>query len=595
MKKLLLPLLFAITTTIMSMGQWVTEESPFLNYWNVDDANWRDEMIMAPNGNTWIAAYFPFGLIEEINGVKDTTLCTGVAVQLIDTAGNLLFEKPMHVSLQRSSSMIEVTTLLYVDRDGNAIIGMADNRYDVNRLEHESFSVYKISQEGEMLWGKNGITLDGENVYELTMGLSMVQITDGSYIFAWTHGGYRTPLSISMQRISEDGEMLWTEERITLTDPKGRDNYQLPTLVDGGNNQAIMVYYKGSSRDIYARMIDFTGQSVWSEDTRIYNGGWGSIPPHTLVDIKPSGNNGVLVSWCDDRFNVGIESPHLAYVKNNGDLGFYEENGVKLGYADWRSFDANCLYDPATDDFYVMWNESDEPQAWYRMVAQRIDKESGELLWGENGLELEPMERTNYGFNSLQTGADGNIAFFYMRSYSTSFGNVEGIATLVNAEDTLQRVTKQITKIEGVETEKSRLESTAMYDNRFWVVKWVDSGALGDPDKEERYFAQRVNSDLTLGCNANNAIESVCTDDMQFAVLSTIVDGMTYFTVNVPEATPATLSIYDVNGRLVAQPFKGVIDAGKQYIEWQASVASGLYIATFTTTTQNKSVKVLVK
>ena len=70
---------------------------------------------------------------------------------------------------------------------------------------------------------------------------------------------------------------------------------------------------------------------------------------------------------------------------------------------------------------------------------------------------------------------------------------------------------------------------------------------------------------------------------------------MTYFTVNVPEATPATLSIYDVNGRLVAQPFKGVIDAGKQYIEWQASVASGLYIATFTTTTQNKSVKVLVK
>ena len=57
----------------------------------------------------------------------------------------------------------------------------------------------------------------------------------------------------------------------------------------------------------------------------------------------------------------------------------------------------------------------------------------------------------------------------------------------------------------------------------------------------------------------------------------------------------AVLTIYDVNGAVVATPFDGVLQAGKQYVEWRADVPAGVYVATLTTTQGVSTVKVLVK
>ena len=74
-----------------------------------------------------------------------------------------------------------------------------------------------------------------------------------------------------------------------------------------------------------------------------------------------------------------------------------------------------------------------------------------------------------------------------------------------------------------------------------------------------------------------------------------MVQGNTLFAVNTPVATQATLAIYDINGALVATPFEGVLAAGKQYIEWNANVPAGVYVATFTTENGVETAKLLVK
>ena len=67
------------------------------------------------------------------------------------------------------------------------------------------------------------------------------------------------------------------------------------------------------------------------------------------------------------------------------------------------------------------------------------------------------------------------------------------------------------------------------------------------------------------------------------------------FATNLAAATQATLAIYDINGMLVATPFEGVLAAGKQYIEWNADVPAGIYLATLTTAYGVETVKLLVK
>ena len=579
MKKTLLICIACVVGCIAAFAQWNSD--PAVNLSLCPDGQYimTSEMDVAPNGNIWFVR----------NYLDDDTK---TAVHLLDSAGNFLFEEEIVIGEYNTRTWSSVEQILLVDRDGNAIVAVVDQRYST--AERENYTVYKISQEGVMLWGEDGISLQGETTYDFAACMSMTQIADGSYVFAWVHtqDGNSNMQSIEMQRVSPDGELLWEAEDVRIHDEKVTASY--PYLVDANFNQVIVVWASGSNQDLYARKLDFDGTPVWSEDTRIYRGGFGSIPLWTLLDVEPSGDGGVLLSWNDDRNFTNIESAYMSYVKPNGELGFMDgEDALKLGHAGWRSLNVKCLYDKASDSFYAIWNECNSGQTFYRVVAQRVSKE-GELLWNEEGLELKPMEDVNYAYNSLQSGADGEIAFYYMCNYAGTFGDVEAFVTAVDAENPDLRRESEFTKGNRV-SEKSQLETTAMYDNKFWIAKWKDAGTVEDAEKIDRQMIQRINNDFTLGNPDKTVVESVNVNEYAFEALSTCVDEMAMFAVNVPNATVATLAVYNMNGALVATPFCGELTAGKQYIEWNADVTSGIYLATFTTSQGVKTVKLLVK
>jgi hypothetical protein len=313
----------------------------------------------------------------------------------------------------------------------------------------------------------------------------------------------------------------------------------------------------------------------------------------TLLDVHPSGDGGLILSWNDDRYYEEIEHPYMAYVKNNGELGFAIDNGQLLGLTDWRALQVNCLYDKASDSFYAIWNEASSGQSWNRVVAQRISKE-GDLLWGDTGLELKPMEQTYYGFLSLQSAINDEVAFFYMRNYAGTFGDVEAFVTTVNVNDTTARRESEFTKGDRV-SEKGDLATTPMIDGKYWVAKWTDGGSYEDEEMVDKLLMQRINYDFTLGMPEGAAVEAVRNENNTFVALATLVEGEAMFATDMTVATQATLAIYDINGALVATPFDGVLAAGRQYIEWAANVPAGIYVATLTTAHGVETVKLLVK
>ena len=590
MKKILL-FVAAIMSCVSVMGQWNPDPAVNMQVWP-NESFYSTDMQETPDGCVWLAVYHPFHVDDE-NGTRLYGGCT-VALQLYDSLGYARFEQPIEVSNYASRTYVSCGDFFYVDRDGNAIVAIYDWRQGEENAE--GLSVYKISPEGEFLWGEDGITLDGENLYDEIAFITMSQMTDGSYVFAWAHTTYPANYyhrTIELQRVSAEGEMLWNPEDVRMFDEN--ISYSDSYLVDGGSNTVILLYSKGSAQDIYARKIDFEGASVWSEDVCIYNGGWGSVPIWTVMQVHPVAGGGLMVSWNDDRWYEQIEHPYMVYVKTNGELGFTIDNGQLLSLSQWRTLNVKSLYDEESDCFYAMWNECSSSQAWNSVVAQRISKE-GELLWGDYGIELKPMELTNYGYFSVQSALNDEIAFFYMRSYTNNYTNVEAFVTTVNVNDTIARREREFTKGSRISC-KAGLKSTPMIDGKYWVTKWTDNGSHeSDEELVDRLLMQRVNYDFTLGAyNADDAVEAVRNENNTFVALATMVENEAMFATNFAVATQATLAIYDVNGVLVATPFDGVLAAGKQYIEWNANVPAGIYIATLTTAQGVETVKLLVK
>ena len=89
---------------------------------------------------------------------------------------------------------------------GNAIVAVYDWR--MGATDFEGYTVYKVSPEGEFLWGEEGITLEGEKYYDLVAYMSICQMTDGSYVFAWCHNreGNYNMMSIELQRITAEAQ-----------------------------------------------------------------------------------------------------------------------------------------------------------------------------------------------------------------------------------------------------------------------------------------------------------------------------------------------------------------------------------------------------
>lgn len=569
MKRLLLAIITSLTG-LFSLAQW--SNNPVEPFWvnTQDEYFYTYEVQMAPNGNTWL--WYNSG--EDFH-----------YLQLFDSTGVARFgEEMLLVSDYENRLTGYVNQNLFVDRDGNAIVVVSDLRYSSISEDLATFTAYKISQEGEFLWGKDGISLDGGKGTHLAAMMGIVQLSDGSYVFTWTHGNDEDIFTIELQRLSAEGELLWNADETRLTDPQGKVTYFWPFIVEAEYGQCILLYTKGSNLDLYARKIDFDGSSVWSEDTRIYRSGFLSTPLWTLLCAQPSGDGGVIVTWYDDRAYTSIESIYMSYVKPNGELGFSAgEEGQKLGYSNFRALSTTCTYDPASDSFIAFWRESSQGQGSNRIVAQSVSKE-GDLLWGENGLEIEPLqERIGFGDLQLRTARDGEIAMFYLRRNELVYHHIDVCMQLVDTREGKILSDSPCYITDSVATTyKTDLHVTNMADNESWVIAWDDRGVAVE-DNLKRLYLHRVNYDGSVGNRANLAVSQQQVDMQPVAMHYETNGDAVRFTIDCREATNATLVVSDVNGQLVSKPFDGLLTAGRNNIDWSSNLCPGVYIATLTT------------
>lgn len=567
--------LFLFFGMLSAYGQWI--ENQGIPIVTEGTSIYDNKTVVGKDGTTYFLGYCPN--LKEAEDEYDTdNVVYEYRLQAIDKNGVRKFgDLGLLISDYPNRSYCVVNDYLYLDKEGNIIVVV----FDARAHEYEDLMgayAYKISPEGEKLWGEDGVLLG--NGRDLVAAMRMVELTDGSIVFAWmrSHGQL---LAIDLQRITAKGEPQWEPTEVGLNDETV--TYQYPYLVDAGMNQFILVYAKGGAQDLYARKMDFDGTSVWSEDTRIYRGGWGSIPLWTILDVKPSGDGGVILGWNDDRSMTNIETAYMSYVTKDGEIGFSgaSDNGdVKLNYSEFRNFNCKVMADPAGDGFLAFWRETSEGQSWQRMVMQKVSKE-GELLYGDEGVMIADFEETNFGYNSIQPGNEGEAALFYMRQ-NAGYGDVDVLYITFKTETGEFLMEEPHRLIAGTQ-ERSSMTSHVCQEEGFWILKWKEDYKDENNNTQEKHLLYR----LDYRVNDTTGVENVMASSNDF------YHSNEYFMINVANAGKAQIEIFDLMGRKIDNINNVELNAGLNTIAWTNK--RGAYIAKMTANNEVLTCKILIK
>ena len=567
--------LFLFFGMLSAYGQWI--ENQGIPIVTEGTSIYDNKTVVGKDGTTYFLGYCPN--LKEAEDEYDTdNVVYEYRLQAIDKNGVRKFgDLGLLISDYPNRSYCVVNDYLYLDKEGNIIVVV----FDARAHEYEDLMgayAYKISPEGEKLWGEDGVLLG--NGRDLVAAMRMVELTDGSIVFAWmrSHGQL---LAIDLQRITAKGEPQWEPTEVGLNDET--ITYQYPYLVDAGMNQFILVYAKGGAQDLYARKMDFDGTSVWSEDTRIYRGGWGSIPLWTILDVKPSGDGGVILGWNDDRSMTNIETAYMSYVTKDGEIGFSgaSDNGdVKLNYSEFRNFNCKVMADPAGDGFLAFWRETSEGQSWQRMVMQKVSKE-GELLYGDEGVMIADFEETNFGYNSIQPGNEGEAALFYMRQ-NAGYGDVDVLYITFKTE-TGEFLMEEPHRLIAGTKERSSMTSHVCQEEGFWILKWKEDYKDENNNTQEKHLLYR----LDYRVNDTTSVENMITISDNF------YHSNEKFMVKVANAGKAQIEIFDLMGRKIDDINNVELNAGLNTIAWTNK--SGAYIAKMTVNNEVLTCKILIK
>ncbi|MCB0807192.1 MAG: hypothetical protein KDC05_15450, partial [Bacteroidales bacterium] len=169
--------------------------------------------------------------ITYIAWFSNTSGNYNVMLQRLNVFGNKLWP-PSGLTVSDHPAMTWLTDWdMTVDQEGCAILTFQD----IRNTDNDAFA-YRISPEGEFLWGDDGIELSTGPAFDAAPKVCVTN--SGNAVFAW-----QADEVIIMQKISPEGTKLWGDAGITMS---GTNTFSWPQLLPVGNDDVIMKYFEDS-------------------------------------------------------------------------------------------------------------------------------------------------------------------------------------------------------------------------------------------------------------------------------------------------------------------------------------------------------------
>jgi PKD repeat protein len=409
-----------------------------------------------------------------------------VRLQRLDRDGNALWgQNGKLVSNQPQDTWITDYDLT-VDPSGYAVITFTDIRTGQSNPVG-----YRISPDGDMMWGQTGILLADDSNFDPSPRVCLT--AQGNSIFAWQSVPDSGDSEVKLQKISPNGYLLWGDG-ITLSE-SGVD-LTAPYLLPAENDYAYLIWhtqtgpYYAPDRGLYVQKLDVNGSFMWGSDVEVY------APvvsgPVVYLQMCRDDAGGIVFAWYRSTDSTHFNS-YVEHMDADGTITM-PANGVLASTSSSR----NHMYPapaflPQTQEIVLFFSEQDLNQITRGMYAQKFDLQ-GNRLWGNEGKQLIGLSNNDYLLFAAG-GKDNTSLCIYQAAV---FGSMDAKIQAVMVDDQGNFVWPQkFVDLSTVQSEKLHNVMTNYYMGQ-WVAVWEDQR-----NDDGDIYAQNIQPDGTLGVVVN--------------------------------------------------------------------------------------------
>jgi hypothetical protein len=441
---------------------------------------------------------------------------------------------------------------------------------------------YRISPEGEIMWGDDGITLSNNANFEPSPKVSATDA--GNTVFAWQSEASEGS-EVHLQKIAADGQTQWGNGITYLSPGIG---YTYPYLRPATDDQVFLIWHKQTgptwapNRGLYLQLLDAEGNFVWENDLEIYAPV--ASGPVISLQLASDYNGGIVFAWyyndAGTHFNCKVQ-----YMDANGDLSLPANGAFVSTFMGRNHMYPAPAFLPETEEIIVYFSEQDLNQNQRGLYAQKFDLQ-GNRLWTDQGKQLIPLSNNDYSLPAA-SGLDDKAICIYQSTENMSGSNTKIQAVMLDSDgnyvwedEFIDMSTAQSSKLHMVITDHYYFQ---------WVAVWEDErNDSGD------IYAQNIQKDGTLGevitsiqppIGKKNSLEVM-------AYPNPIIDKVLLTIASVQTGT-LRFEIFNTNGQQVytAVLFKSLADI---QLAWDATdLPSGIFFYTIQLNGVNKHGKLI--
>lgn len=471
-----------------------------------------------------------------------------IKLQLLDKDGNPQFEDGgIYVSKHQTASWTGGYDMR-VTPDGCAVIAHSDARNDDTRQAFEPYA-YKIDQEGNFLWGLDGVALPTMESHALRPQIGVTN--KGNVIIGYADMFGSNNLYYTITKVNDDGTLGWAmplhlNGMFGCFEPCEDDDLYLSII----NNGALTVY-----------RYDSYGEEIWdlTVDNRDLN---------TRSEVFPiaDGKGGIFLPY--QRYvSSSVYYACLQHVSTEGEL-MMGLTGIDLSAELGQHSSAGIGINAEKEELIAYWDMAIGSKHF--LNAQKFTY-YGDPIWDKE-IHVDSMEMWGYTSADGILLNDGSSIMLY-GDYRASVD----IALTVRKIDTDGKTiwSKQL----GETTFMGRPQP--IFDEKEAYIFWNDCREEYDPAGNGSVYGQNIR--YADGGTGNSAVNTLKNDkDMTITF-----DGSNF---NVSLAEDGTFYLYSTSGILVKNV---TVKAGTTQIP--ANVPAGVYIVNATSGNQNTRTKVIVK
>ena len=473
-----------------------------------------------------------------------------------------------------------------LDNDENVILVTQDQRTGSSNV-----FAYKLSPDGDFLWGDDGIQLSNTTGFDPFPKVVVADNNDAVFMWADEPADTTQFSNINITRIAPDGTMIWESNIYDTLD------MMLPQMIKADSEGFfISCITKTKIQDttlgqenwmhVYAQRISENGFPLWGFGVQVDSIDLMSyLSLYTTPYLTNDGNDGAYIMWQSFYPNElgGKPTTYVNRIYADGSIWKRDGYNVSTQYENYHA-EAEMAYLENADKLVVCWNEyhydaQNLIDCW-GVRGQMFDP-NGNYLWADTGKVFVPLNRamdTSYNSIKIDESTNNNIILTYDKDYFSIDGADTGFVTHINAMsfdiDGEMIWSPPMVSISISSSNKYQVALSNLVDNQ-WVLAWNDN--ISNPDQLSGYgiYAQNISVNGEIG---PSSVAQNINDSFQIEVWPNPTNDKINITYTVEAVQLVQIEIIDINGRVLVQTTKSENTPGIYVEEIDISnIRQGMY------------------